>query len=233
VKRSYEPVADNGPLMSDATPIHLAADDFSNAKPVRLSDPGVYPFAHALLFTGHMIDKPDRTQPRFPAHAEEKARMAIRASVADMPWTRPGATIGMAAAASGGDILFHEVCAELGIATRIMLALPVDEFIATSVAPAGRNWVLRFQALLAAHGPENLCIMGGEDGLSQGETENIWQRANLWMIDDAVAMAPERALLALWDGARGDGPGGTEYFVQTAPRFGIRIAPPIEMQSLL
>ncbi len=219
--------------MSDANPINFAADETLTAKPSQTRDSGRYPFAHALLFTGHMIDIPGRKQPRFPAHAEQRARAAIRKSVAEMRWTHPGPTIGLAAAASGGDILFHETCAELGIATRIMLALPVDEFVAASVAPAGRDWVTRFHDLLAARGPDNLCIMSSGDGLSEGETGNIWQRANLWMIDEAVALAPERALLALWDGARGDGPGGTEYFLQTAPRFDIRIVPPIQMQSLL
>jgi hypothetical protein len=219
--------------MSKATQIDRLAEEPHTAKSARRKDSEASPFAHALLFTGHMVDVPDRKKPRFPVHAERRARAAIRASVANMPWTQPGPTVGLAAAASGGDILFHEVCAELGIATRIMLALPVDEFLAASVAPAGANWVLRFHALLASHGPENLSIMASQDGLSEGETENIWQRANLWMIDEAVAIAPERALLALWDGARGDGPGGTEYFVQTAPRFGVRVAPPIPMQSLL
>jgi hypothetical protein len=220
----------NGPVKSEET---LVKADTLAVVPAQLQAPVGYPFAHALLFTGHMMDAPNREQPRFPAHAEESARAAIRASVADMPWTQPGPTIGLAAAASGADILFHEVCTELGVETCIMLALPVDEFLAASVAPAGRIWVLRFHDLLTARGNENVRFMSDADGLSQGETENIWQRANLWMIDEAVLMAPEKALLALWDGARGDGPGGTEYFVEAAARFGIRIAPTIPMQSLL
>ena len=70
------------------------------------------------------------------------------------------------------------------------------------------------------------------DGLLDGATKNIWQRANRWMIEEALRLAPRQALLALWDGKGGDGPGGTEQLVREAARFGIRALPPIVMQSL-
>lgn len=190
-------------------------------------------FAHALLFTGHMIDKPDRKEPRFPAWAEDRARKAIRDAVEAMPWTRPGPTIGLAGVANGGDLLFIEVCQDLGIPTRIMLALPIEEFLAESVAPAGPAWVRRFHAMVDNRGPESLRIMGKKDGVIEGNSGNIWLRANLWMIEEAVELAPERSLLALWDGKAGDGPGGTDHFVQAALKFGVRIAPPIQTQALL
>jgi hypothetical protein len=196
-------------------------------------DPERWKFAHALLFSGHMIDGAGRKEPRFPAWAEGRAFEAIRNAIAVGPWTQPGSAIGLAGAASGGDLLFHEACAELGISTRILLALPIDEFLATSVAPAGPDWVRRFHALVDEHGPENLQIMGEKNGLLEGETQNIWQRANLWMIEEALALAPERSLLALWDGKAGDGPGGTEHLVEVAPKFGVRVAPLIQMQMLL
>ncbi len=193
--------------------------------------PGVE-FAHALLFTGHMIDRPDRKQARFPAWAEARARQAIHDAIAELTWNTPGNTVGLAAAASGGDLLFHECCEGLGIATRVLLALPPKDFEAQSVAPAGREWVNRFAALLDKAGPR-LRVMGDQDGLLEGPTDNVWQRANLWMIEEAGRLAGERALLALWDGNVGDGPGGTEHFLQVARRCGIRVLPTIEMQSLL
>jgi hypothetical protein len=190
-------------------------------------------FTHALLFTGHMIDIPGRKEPRFPAWAEERAFEAILKAIETMPWVQPGPTIGLAGAASGGDLLFHEACAVLGIPTRILLALPIDEFLAASVAPAGPDWVRRFHSLVDQRGPENLCMMGTQNGLLEGKTENVWQRANLWMIEDALELAPERSLLALWDGKPGDGPGGTGHLVRIAPQFGVRVAPLIQMQMLL
>lgn len=195
-------------------------------------DEGPRAFSHALLFTGHMIDRPDRANPRFPAWAEARAREAIRAAIADLNWTQTGTTIGLAGAASGGDLLFHECCQEANIPTRVLLALPPDEFEACSVAHAGPGWVERFHTLLRKAG-EDLQVMKSGDGLREEAADNIWQRANLWMVEEATRIAPERALLALWDGKAGDGPGGTEHFLEVARGSGIRILPPIQMQALL
>ncbi len=192
-----------------------------------------YRFAHALLFTGHMIDRPDREQPRFPAWAAARARQAIHTAIEELTWAREGSTVGLAGGASGGDLLFHECCEEAGIPTRVLLALPPNEFMAESVTPSGPVWVRRFHALLEKNPGGQLVVMQKQDGLLEGATDSIWQRANLWMIEVATRMAQERALLALWDGHAGDGPGGTEHFIQVARREGIRILAPIRMQDLL
>ncbi|HEY1896180.1 MAG TPA: hypothetical protein VGG62_07920, partial [Terracidiphilus sp.] len=139
----------------------------------------------------------------------------------------------LAGAASGGDLLFQECCEELGIGAMVLLALPRDEFETASVAPAGPGWVKRYRALLDRTAPDRLHVMEGGDGLLEGATDNVWQRANLWMIEKAWSLAPERALLALWDGKTGDGPGGTEHFLQVARQCGVRILPIVEMQALL
>jgi hypothetical protein len=190
-------------------------------------------FAQSVLFTGHMIDAADRKAPRFPPQAEIAARTAIRDSIVRLRDFNGIPMVGVAGGASGGDLLFHEVCAELGVATRLRLALPVEEFIAVSVAPAGQAWVRRFRMLLKQLGKENIRVMGENDGRNNEAIDDIWSRANLWMVEDAVVLAPQRTLLALWDGQGGDGPGGTEHLVSIAPGYGIVVAPPIPVQSLL
>jgi hypothetical protein len=194
---------------------------------------GAWAFAHALLFTGHMIDQAGREHVRFPASAESRARSAIRDAIVAITWAKPGNVIALSGAASGGDLLFQECCEELGIATMVLLALPRDEFEAASVAPAGPGWVRRYRSLLQRTAPDRLHVMEGGDGLLEGATDNVWQRANLWMIEKAWSLAPERALLALWDGKTGDGPGGTEHFLQVARQCRVRILPVVEMQPLL
>jgi len=196
-----------------------------------ISEP-VREFAHALLFTGHMIDRPDRRQARFPAWAENRARRAIHDAIAGVHWNTAGATVGLAGGASGGDLLFHGCCEALGIETRVLLALPPKQFEAESVTPAGSEWVARYEALLSKAG-SRVKVMHEHDGLLEGPTDNVWQRANLWMIEEAGRLAGECALLAMWDGTVGDGPGGTEHFIQVARMRGIRMLPQIQMQSLL
>lgn len=197
--------------------------------------PGAAP-SRCLLFTGHRLDAPGREAPRFPAAAEERAREMIRGAVeAELARTRGeggqagGALLrGISGAASGGDILFLEVCRELEIPCEIYLAKPRDGYVKASVADAGPGWIDRFDRLLAAL-PSRV-LSEDEDlprwlrGASRGDY-SVWQRSNLWMLANALESAPDAAhltLIALWDGEEGDGPGGTGHMVEVARERGAR-----------
>jgi hypothetical protein len=54
--------------------------------------------------------------------------------------------------------------------------------------------------------------------------EEAFERNNDWLLDAAQAAAPRLRALAVWDGARGDGPGGTWDFVQRARTMGAAVA---------
>ena len=72
-----------------------------------------------LLFSGHMIDAPDRKMPRFPAAAEPLAANAI-ATVLD----RLGAgsdDLALCQSAAGGDLLFLEACRQRGVKCQVLL----------------------------------------------------------------------------------------------------------------
>lgn len=189
--------------------------------------------ARGILFTGHMIDAPGRAEERFPPRAERAAAEAIQAAVEALRGEPPAPTVGIAGGASGGDILFHEACLQLGVESRMLLAVAPDEYVRASVAPAGAGWCDRFYRLIDRLGFEKARTMGASDGLLEGPVENVWQRANFWMIEELLRLADKRILLALWDGKGGDGPGGTEHLVQVARKKGIRIAPILSTQSLL
>jgi hypothetical protein len=171
-----------------------------------------------LLFTGHMIDAAGRPRPRFPPDKEDVAREAIGRAI-ERELERPGGVAGgIAGGASGGDILFHELCADLGIPTQLFLALPKGTFIAESVAPAGGNWRERFDRLIAKLPTRVLAEMKElPSWLVEKPDYSIWQRSNLWMLHNALARAGgEVSLIALWNGERGDGPGGTGDLVERA-----------------
>src|SRR5262249_33077347 len=155
-----------------------------------------------LLFTGHMIDSPGRQKPRFPAGKVKVARQAIREAVASEQRRSGGIAYGIAGCASGGDILFHEVCEELKISTRIFLTLPQDQYIESSVATAGPDWIEKFRRLCNSR---PVRVLGASKELPRWLQEkprySVWQRTNLWMLYNALSAAGENVtLIALWNG---------------------------------
>jgi hypothetical protein len=121
-----------------------------------------------------------------------------------------GKSSGIAGGACGGDIIFHELCAELGIPTEMYLALPVEEYKKKSVSFAGDDWEERFDKLKESLPVHILPKV-------KSNNNSIWESTNLWMLDDALKDGGENmTLLALWDGKGGDGSGGTEHMVKIA-----------------
>lgn len=178
-----------------------------------------------LLFTGHRIDDPGRTQPRFPVNKEDVARQAIKDIIlTDRDEADDGIAFGIAGGASGGDILFHEVCLEIGIPTRLYLALPEDHFCRESVQSAGPQWVERYNHLCARLSKR---ILGDSKELPNWLVEkpdyDIWQRNNLWMLHNALALGGRNVtLIALWNGEEGEGSGGTKDMVERARQRGAK-----------
>jgi hypothetical protein len=178
-----------------------------------------------LLFTGHMIDAPGRAEPRFPADKVEIAKQKITEAVAAEQEVAGGIAYGIAGCASGGDILFHQVCEAMNIPTRIFLALPRDLYIRESVAPAGTYWIEEFNRLLKTRPFRVLCDTEDLPRWLQDKPDyNIWQRNNLWNLHNALAAVGGEnvTLIALWNGASGDGPGGTADMVQKAQERGAK-----------
>jgi hypothetical protein len=97
------------------------------------------------MYTGHKIDQPGRSPPRFPIELELSVAAAIRQRLETL---RPMAAYG--SAACGSDILCLEAMRELGGETHIVLPFPPAEFRQVSVDFAGGRWGERFERVLAA-----------------------------------------------------------------------------------
>jgi tetratricopeptide (TPR) repeat protein len=184
------------------------------------------PPSRTILFTGHMIDEPGRNPPRFPTLITDKVRAAIRSKVQQEKDRTDGTIVAIASGASGGDLLFHEVCTEMGLEHRLYLPLPPDRFRNESVSPAGREWEDRFDNLLRqcklyhcmVSSPDLPVWLAAETGYSS------WQRANLWLVHEALAVgAKSFSLLALWDGGKTEGLGGTSHTRMLAQQYGAAI----------
>jgi Tetratricopeptide Repeats-Sensor len=171
-----------------------------------------------ILFTGHRVDAPDRKTPRFPAAKEKLARTMILNAVMIEKEKAQGKLLGISGGASGGDILFHEVCEDLLIPSQMYLVLPRGEYIKASVADGGSDWVERFDRLYDKLKPR---ILSDSEQLPRWlrakKNYDIWQRANLWILHNALYISQDHlTLIALWNGAAGDAPGGTEDMVKRA-----------------
>ena len=182
-----------------------------------------------VLFTGHMIDKPGqpKDEMRFPptAKAEATARAMIEQALRSELGQEGGISLGIAGGACGGDILFHEVCAALGVPTRLFLALPQDKFQVASVQRGGPDWVERYHRLCERLPAR---VLQESEALPRWLTDkpgyDVWQRNNRWMMFNALAAAARNlTLVALYNRDREpDGPGGTAHLVHDAQAWGFK-----------
>jgi hypothetical protein len=181
--------------------------------------------ARVILFTGHMIDAPGRPTSRFPAIMEITAREAIRQAVLNEKNLTTGNLLGMSGASNGGDILFHEVCHENGIETEAYLAVPEQQYIVQSVAPANEHWIERFWEVRNSSVKVRVLQQTEElpPWLGSRKEYNVWQRNNLWLLYNALAMHVDTTLIALWNGERGDAPGGTQDMIAKAQAKGVKV----------
>ena len=175
-----------------------------------------------ILFTGHRIDASDRQKPRFPPDNEDQARAMILAAVSEEKKKAAGKLLGISGGASGGDLLFHEVCRELDIPSQMYLVIQKTDYIKASVAEGGPKWVERFKRLCEQKQPEILSESNElPRWLRAKKNYSIWQRSNLWMLHSALAISEDNlTLIALWNGEVGDGSGGTEDMVKRAQNRG-------------
>ncbi|HVQ74437.1 MAG TPA: hypothetical protein VMT79_02755 [Candidatus Binatia bacterium] len=164
--------------------------------------------SRALLFSGHMIDGPGRATPRFPPALEPAARQAIEGEL-DRLAAGP-ADVAISSAACGGDILFAEAALARGVKTRVYLPLDEPAFVEQSVAFAGDRWLDRYRAVISRS--ERLVAPDVLGPLAAGE--DPFERVNRWMLDEAQRLGGARvALICLWNGEGGDGPGGTKHMM--------------------
>ena len=168
-----------------------------------------FEFPSVVVFAGHMVDAPGRAAPRFPAEREPQIREEICRQLRAVK-----AGYGYSSAACGGDIIFCECLLEMDAKVNLVLPCPVDAFKRQSVSFAGPEWERRFHnvlgnatTLLIAN-PAEYASSAADPALAMG-----FIYANRIVTGLAVlqteALDLELHAIALWDGKRGDGGGGT------------------------
>jgi hypothetical protein len=177
-----------------------------------------------FLFSGHLMDRPDRATPRFPPSMEEAAATAI-AKALDRHGAGP-ADVGVSQAASGGDLLFLEACRARGVRRQILLPFDADTFEQTSVRPSlhGGQWRARYRRALAAPGASVRDMPTALGPLPVGH--DPYSACNRWLLDTALAetdgdpASASLCFICLWNGAGPEGPGGTAHMVSAVRALG-------------
>ncbi|MEM5344631.1 hypothetical protein [Paraburkholderia azotifigens] len=163
-----------------------------------------------LLFSGHMIDAPNRESPRFPPELEPAVAKAIHDEIDALDTS--ASDIAISSGACGSDILFAEDVLARGIALRMHLPFSEAEFIDKSVSFADADWTGRF-ANVASRAQRFIATEIPGD-TSAGE--DPYERTNMRMLDEALSLGGnDVVLICVWNGQGGDGPGGTKHMVET------------------
>ena len=162
-----------------------------------------------ILFSGHMIDAPDRPTPRFPPAMEGMAAQRIGEAL-DALGAGPD-DLALSQAAPGGDLLFLEACQQRGVRCHVLLPLGEPDFIDHSLTKStgGDAWRRRYLAIKPRL--NSLRVMPDELGpLPRGV--DAFERCNLWLLYTTLSWGVAKArFICLWNGGSGDGPGGTDH----------------------
>ena len=166
---------------------------------------------HVFLFSGHMIDAPDRPTPRFPPAKEAMAAQKVSEAL-DQLGAGPD-DLALTQGACGGDLLFTEACLRRGVKVNWLQPYREPDFIQNSVVRCSETWRKRYldaKAKLAAP------IRSAPDDLGEPppgtKPDYPYERCNLWLLYTALSMGAEKVrFICLWDRKGEDGPGGTKH----------------------
>lgn len=153
-------------------------------------------------YCGHRI-LPAGAPGRFPADDENRVRAEL-----DRVFGELGVGVGFGSLAAGADILAAETLLDHGAELNVVLPFPKDEFVRTSVVPAGEQWVERFDRCLAAADTVEMATTGEylDDPVLFDFCARIAMGDTLLRARYLEADAHQ---VAVWDGSASSGTAGT------------------------
>lgn len=183
----------------------------------KLVQPKAWQPRQVFLFSGHMIDAPERPTPRFPAEKEAAAAQKI-AEVLNQLGAGPD-DLALTQGACGGDLLFTEACQQRGVQVQWLQPFKEPEFIQKSVVCSSEVWRERYM-MAKANLTQGIRSAPEQLGKSPAGV-NPYERCNLWLLYTALSYGIEKVrFICLWDGSGGggDGPGGTAHMYEEVNR---------------
>jgi class 3 adenylate cyclase len=180
-----------------------------------------------VVFAGHMVDRDDRTVPRFPPRLEPMVKGAIRQCLSKL-----NAGFGYASGACGSDILFHEVMLEMKGESHVILPYEKERFIKDSVEIVrGSDWGERLEKVIAQ------AIDTQEVSKQPHMGSNVSNEFASLMLHGLASVRAEQletklVPVAVWDGNEGTGRGGTAGTVERWRRLGLHVEV-IDLEKIL
>ncbi|MBM80014.1 MAG: hypothetical protein CMJ78_05405 [Planctomycetaceae bacterium] len=162
-----------------------------------------------VVFVGHMIDTPGRTQPRFPAILEQSVSKAIHERLSKNKYI-----VGYASAACGSDILFHEAIYDLKGDSNVILPYDEETFPERSVDfPDANIWRPRYENVLRR--AKSKLVVSPQQKLPRGSIQYDYANRILTGLAAIRAQQHETRIkgMAVWNGEGGDGPNGTASLI--------------------
>jgi hypothetical protein len=116
--------------------------------------------------------------------------------------------VGIAGGCCGGDILFHEICQELGIRSCMHLPFAPDQYVPRFVECDHPQWIERFRRLVTTI-PLSLLQTSPEmpRWLMDRKTYTFLDRWNSWILSVARSTTADVTLVAICDESRSDDEG--------------------------
>ncbi|MFN2303105.1 MAG: TRAFs-binding domain-containing protein [Anaerolineales bacterium] len=160
-----------------------------------LARPGV------IHFSGHMMSSNDSTG-RFHPKSEEVITDAICRELDHL-----NVGYGYGSLASGADIMISEALLARNASLQVVLPFDIDEFVDISVAPAGEEWVTRFENCIEK---ANHVMYATEDHyLGDDSLFHYTSRLAMGMaVQKSYNLATSVYQFAVWDGEPPTGPAG-------------------------
>ncbi len=156
-----------------------------------------------FLFAGYMIDHPGKEKKNFPADKENEIRQEISKKLQELKINANDSAF-VSGLSAGSEIIFAEVCAEMGIKVKAFLPLPESAYIRQFVSLGGDDWVDRFYKI-RNHSLVTEFYQVENVGAPKAGNDP-YERNNRWTLYSALGHGVDKVILiALWN-SYGDKP---------------------------
>lgn len=137
----------------------------------------------SILFTGYMVDYASKEKKTLPAEKEADLRQEIRKKIEKFnPHTNDRAFV--SGLAAGSEIIFAEVCIELGLKVKAYLPLTEAAYVREFISPAGEGWVDRFYKVRNHPSVDEINHVEALGHPKEGD--DLYERNNRWALYSAL-----------------------------------------------